>query len=353
MKHLTFILVFIVFHAITNGQKPDIASKDLIVADGRLPNMVTDEENNIHIVYGTGDSIMYLSSTNQGISFSKPVLVAVLPKLFAHAMRGPQIAATFNGLIITANTDYGNIYSFTREGSGKWSAANSVTDMDSVSKEALMGLSASGSNAFALWLDVRNNGGKGQRLFGAQSTDGGKTWSRNKEVYASPDKTICECCKPSVVVKGDHVYAMFRNWLNGNRDLYLISSSNGGRTFGTAKKLGVGNWKLNGCPMDGGGLAISENGAVETVWRREGIIFTSTGDNEKEIGKGRSPSMTSGNGKNIYTWAQDGDIVVLKPNGKLITLGKGTVPLVKSLNDKEVVCVWENEKQIHASIVEL
>src|SRR5919199_1471209 len=69
---------------------------------------------------------------------------------------------------------------------------------------------------------------------------------------------------------------MFRNWINGNRDLYLITSSNNGKTFGQAQKLGVGNWKLNGCPMDGGGLAVNKNGTAETVWRREGKIYAST-----------------------------------------------------------------------------
>jgi len=31
---------------------------------------------------------------------------------------------------------------------------------------------------------------------------------------------------------------MFRNWLNGNRDLYLIQSDNSGTSFGTVK-----NWE--------------------------------------------------------------------------------------------------------------
>lgn len=250
--------------------------KDVIIANGRMPNITKDKSNNIHIVYGTGDSIMYISSTKEGKSFSLPVLVAVLPKVFATAMRGPQITSTANGLIITANTTYGNIFAYHKEGSSKWSKATKVNDADSVSKEALMALSADGLNAFAVWLDTRGNNGKGQRLYGAQSKDGGKTWSKNILVYSSPDKTTCECCKPSVVVKGNTIHAMFRNWLNGNRDLYLISSSNGGKTFGQAQKLGVGSWKLNGCPMDGGGLAVDKKGTPETVWRREGKIFKSS-----------------------------------------------------------------------------
>ncbi|MEO5996387.1 MAG: hypothetical protein ABIN89_06660 [Chitinophagaceae bacterium] len=327
---------------------------DLVIANGRLPKIVTDVKGNIHLAYGVGDSIMYATSSNQGASFSSPKLVAVLPELFANAMRGPQIAATINGIIITANTEYGNLYSYHNDAAGNWSKASKVNDVDSVSKEALTSLSADGSIAFAVWLDVRANGGKGQRLYGASSNDGGITWSKNIMIYASPDKSICECCKPSVLIKGNNIYAMFRNWLNGNRDLYLVQSSDGGKSFGTASKLGMGSWKLNGCPMDGGGLALGTDGAVETVWRREGNIYSSTaGKSETLLGEGRSCSMTSLNGKNFYTWTRNGDVIVMTPGKEVKILGKGAVPVINAINNEKVICVWENEKEIHASVLEL
>ncbi len=104
------------------------------------------------------------------------------------------------------------------------------------------------------------------------------------------------------MVKGNNVHVMFRNQLYGNRDLHLIQSSNGGASFGKVQKLGVGSWKLNGCPMDGGGLTVNKNGTVETVWRREGKIFAATpGKPEKEIGEGRGCTLESVNGKNAIT----------------------------------------------------
>ena len=147
---------------------------------------------------------------------------------------------------------------------------------------------------------------------------------------------------------------MFRNWLNGNRDLYLIESSDGGKSFGQAQKLGKGSWKLNGCPMDGGGLAINKNGIPETVWRREGKIYAAIpGMPEKEIGEGRSCSIEIINNKNIYAWTENGNVIIMKPGGIKINLGKGSLPLVKALNNENVICVWENENQIHTSVFEL
>jgi len=63
--------------------------------------------------------------------------------------------------------------------------------------------------------------------------------------------------------------------------------------------------------------------------------------------------MESVNGKNIYTWTNNGDVVVMKPHGQKKVLGKGSQPLLKALSNEHVICVWENEKQIHAQVLEL
>ena len=155
-------------------------------------------------------------------------------------------------------------------------------------------------------------------------------------------------------MKGKNVYVMFRNWINRNRDLYLIKSSDAGKSFGQAQKLGNESWKLNGCPMDGGGVVINKKGNPETVWRREGKIYASTpGMPEMEIGEGRNCSIETINNKNIYAWTENGYVIVVKPDGKKINLGKGNLPLVKALNNEQLICIWENEKQIHASVLEL
>jgi hypothetical protein len=66
---------------------------------------------------------------------------------------------------------------------------------------------------------------------------------------------------------------MFRNWLNGSRDLYLAPSVNKGRTFKDAVKLGTGIWKLNACRMDGGGLDFNVDNTINTTWQRSGNVY--------------------------------------------------------------------------------
>lgn len=349
MKTISLLLLSAAFLFDTHPQTN--VGDTIVIAKGQMPNIAKDSRNCLHIVYGSGDSIMYVFS-KEGKLFTPPSVVAVLPKLFASAMRGPQIAAAADVIVVTACTSTGNIFSYRKEAGGKWTKGVKVNDANETAKEALMGLSASGVNAYAVWLGVKSP--RGQNVYGAQSTDGGQTWSSNLLVYASPDSTVCECCKPSVVMKGSNIYVMFRNWLNGNRDLYLITSSNGGRSFGQAQKLGNGSWKLNGCPMDGGGLVISKNGTPETIWRREKKIYAAApGIPETEIGEGRNGSIEIVNDKNVYAFTNNGEVMVAVPGGRKINLGKGSLPLLKTLNDTQVVCIWENDKQIYASVIGL
>ncbi|PWU02495.1 MAG: hypothetical protein C5B52_05385 [Bacteroidetes bacterium] len=343
---LIFTIASMAFSCLENSN----SNNDEIFA-GQMPNLVKDSKGNVHLVYGSGDSIFYNYSLDNGRSFSPPILVGILPKLAASHMRGPQIAAGSNGVIITACNNIGNIFSYSKDQSGNWSEPVRVNDIDSIAKENLMALSANSNNAFAVWLDLRDGH---NRIYGAKSTDGGKSWSKNILVYASPDTTVCECCKPSVIVNGNNVFVMFRNWLNGNRDLYLVQSKDGGNIFGQAQKLGTGSWPLNGCPMDGGGLAINDKDIPETVWNRKGVIYAcELGKEEKKLGEGRNCTIELVNGKNVYAWVEDGNVVVLKPQGIKSKLGKGQLPVLKGVDKEHVLCIWENDKKIHKAIIEI
>jgi hypothetical protein len=325
----------------------------VLIANGQMPAITRERDQVIHLVYGIGDSVMYTFSNNQGISFSSPELVDSLKGLVAYATRGPQIAATKEGVAIIAVSQSGNIYSYIKDGSGKWTKTAKVNDVDTTDKEGFLGLSGNNENdLFAIWTDLRND--HHNKIFGAASFDGGKTWQKNVLVYASPDSSVCECCKPSVAFKKNNVYIMFRNSLHGNRDLYTIESSDAGETFGEAQKLGKGSWALNGCPMDGGSLAISDNGSVQTVWRRQSkIYFCERGKEEKEIGEGRGCNIETVNGENIYAWSEKGDIICLLPDGSSKTIGKGNLPILKSINKDEVICVWEDDTQIESYVLHL
>ena len=223
--------------------------------------------------------------------------------------------------------------------------------MDSVALEGFVSLSGDGENAYAVWLDVRNN--KRNKIYGSASFDRGKTWSKNILIYQSPDSSVCECCKPSVVMKGKQVNVMFRNWINGNRNLYLITSTDGGKTFDEAQKLGKGNWQLKGCPMDGGGIAVNNKGVVNTVWRREQNIYAcQPGGEEKLLGEGNSCIVESIGDEYAYAWTANKKIICVLPDGKQVNPGKGNTVQLTSIDKYHLLCTWENEGSIYTELIQ-
>lgn len=354
MRKLNVIAVFFIFCSLIScKEKTNIVAATVVIGKGQIPNFCMDEKNMIHMTYGKGDSILYCTSSDGGKTFSSSVLVDTMQKLYSFAMRGPQIAVTNNSVCIIACNQQGNIFSYQKDAKGKWLRTSKINDSDTTAKEGFLSFGGDGeNNLFAVWLDLRNQ--KHNNLYGAKSSDGGKSWSKNILIYNSPDGHICECCKPSVALVGSNVYVMFRNWLKGNRDLYLIQSSDGGNSFGIAQKLGKGSWQLNGCPMDGGVIAINANGIAETVWRRKNIIYAcEAGKEEKQIGEGRNSTITIAGNKNVYAWVEKDEVVCLLPSGKKHQIGEGSLPVLKAVSDETVLCVWQNDNDIKATLIQL
>ena len=165
-------------------------------------------------------------------------------------------------------------------------------------------------NLFAVWLDLR---AKGTRLYGARSTDGGRTWSKNIPIYESPSGTICQCCDPSLAFGNDgRLWVMWRNVLDGSRDLYA-SSSRDGEHFDAARKLGEGTWKLNACPMDGGAIA-ARGGEVVSAWRREGSLYVAEGSQpERLVGTGKDVAMVETTRGPFVAWTKGAGLEMLRP----------------------------------------
>src|SRR5687768_3093539 len=99
MMHINFpVIRFAVLLMVTfnlNGQQAKQIS--ITIGAGQMPSVVQDKQRNLHVVFGQGDSLLYAFSTNQGSSYSSPVLVKMVPELAAGSMRGPQIATTPDG----------------------------------------------------------------------------------------------------------------------------------------------------------------------------------------------------------------------------------------------------------------
>lgn len=315
---------------------------------GEQPQISVDPKGVLRVVYGQQDKIYCATSQDEGLSFSTPTLIAQVPYMHLGMSRGPQIASSAHYCIVTAIDKAGEIHCFRlKYGTNKWKNLGTINDQKGSSPEGLMSIAADGNdNFYAVWLDIRTN--RNNQIYFSTLSGVSNKWSANALLYQSPDGHVCECCKPSIYAAGDKVAVMFRNWLDGSRDLYVMTSVNKGRNFDKAQKLGAGTWKLNGCPMDGGGLTIDPTGAIETVWQRHGIIYyCQPGRDELQIGKGRSCSITTGiQGPMISMQTGDTLKLIRLPLQKESVVGSGSFLRSTMLPDNSVFCVWEENNAV-------
>jgi hypothetical protein len=312
------------------------------LATGEQPQITADNNGTIRLVFGDSDKIFYSLSDDGGSSFSKPELIGQVSEMHLGMTRGPQLASSKDYSVVTAMDKKGNIHSFIlTHRTGKWEKIQNVNDTDASAPEGLMSVAADDNNNFyAVWLDLRE-GRKNNICF--SSLKGKTAWTKNVFIYKSPESHVCECCKPSVAVRGDNVSVMFRNWLNGSRDLYLLTSSNKGKNFSDATKLGVGTWPLKGCPMDGGGVTVDARNNIHTAWQRDGIVYYSQPDKpEVKVGEGRSVRISG----TLITWQNGSELIVHPLHGQQKIVGEGTALMVLPLKDNSILAFWEKDGEI-------
>ena len=342
-SNLIVLLLFLSLAQAAFANQP----KNLAVS-GQQPNLAIDTKGTIRMVYGDGEKIYCMTSTDNGANFSKPLLVASLTGMHLGNTRGPQIASSTTASIIAAMDKDGNIHTYRLEhAKNNWKKAANINDLAKSAPEGLMGLTADRNNNFyAVWLDLRAD--KMNNIYFSGLLAKNMKWSKNKLVYRSPEGHTCECCRPNINVKNNKLVITFRNWLSGSRDIYYSSSTDMGKTFARVAKAGIGTWKLNACPMDGGGVSIGEDGLVSTAWQRAGEIFYAKGNKiERSVGFGRSVSLAQNKNNSLIAWQEKDEIKLTNlDKGTTSIIGKGNHPRIYILGNGKSLCVWENNKTV-------
>lgn len=341
---------------------PLLAAEPVVVATSaggpspKQPQAAVTTDGTVHLIYGSGETVFHSRSTDAGTTFTKPQEVFRVSNMSLGMRRGPRISVTDNAVIVTAvggkqgKGRDGDVLAWrSADGGATWQGLARVNDAADSAREGLHGI-ASGpdGSVWATWLDLRE---KRSEVYVSKSTDGGATWQTNVRVYRSPDGNVCECCHPSIMVSDDAVHVMFRNSLAGNRDMYVATSKDDGKTFFPAKKVGQGSWKINACPMDGGMLTAGPKGSLVTVWRRSGEVYsaTSTGGREQLLGRGEQPWIASSASGPVIVWTtgREGDLLVQSPASKQPQklAGAARDPMVSSASNGEgpVITCWESK----------
>ena len=114
---------------------------------------------------------------------------------------------------------------------------------------------------------------------------------------------------------------MWRNALNGSRDMHLCTTRDGGESFTAAQKLGEGTWKLEGCPMDGGSVTMAPDGKWITAWRRDSKLFLNEiGQAERSFAEGKQPVIAYAGKDRLIVWEENAALKLQDASGKTTTL---------------------------------
>jgi hypothetical protein len=341
-RGLTGIIPLFIMVIITSCGIP----REKIIGKGLQPQVTMDMSGTIRIIFGNEDRIYCATSTDNGYSFPDIQQVGEISEMHLGLSRGPQVATSKDYTMVSAIDKKGTIHAYQlNHNTREWSKVSVINDVEYSAPEGLMSIASDQNNYFyAVWLDIRQD--KHNKICFAATMNQGRSWIKNRVVYRSPDGTVCECCKPNITVSRSKIFIMFRNWLNGSRDLYLIEGDKIDEEFGKPEKLGFGTWKLDACPMDGGGL-IFDGDKVLTVWQRNGVVYLAIpGESERQISSGRNCSISNSRDP-LITW-QQGKKLKLQQFLKGRTVEVGTGDFLRALKTKNgnILCSWENEEEI-------
>jgi hypothetical protein len=184
---------------------------------------------------------------------------------------------------------------------------------------------------YVSWLDERNveapkpstkaeghHMESNRELFIADSTDGGRTFSRNRKIAAD----ACPCCKTALAIAPDGtVYVSWRHVLPGNyRHIAVTSSSDAGATFSKPMIVSDDKWVMHGCPVSGPSLSVANDGTLKVLWyaageaNPPGLYFAESRDRAKSFsarqllaqGGIRGTPVLAGNNAEVAVWEMAG-----------------------------------------------
>lgn len=330
---------------------------------GTQPNRqpaIASAPNLTAIVFGSADSIWLSTSKDNGSHFSAPRQVAQAPALALGKHRGPRVVISGSNLIVTAiygatsgDSSKGDLMAWRSRNEGRsWSGPVVVNDVPGDAREGLHALAGTPDGTLAVaWLDLRS---PGTRIVGAYSRDGGQKWSRNVLLYASSGGTVCQCCAPSIAFSRDGpATVMFRNVAGESRDLYTLHWEPG-KPPTEPQRVGTGSWRLNACPMDGGGIAQRGN-EIATAWRRDKTVYmTEAGNEEVAIGEGKDVAVAMGSRGVYAAWTGAHGLELHEPGQKTPTFlsPSGTFAAMTTLPGGSIFIAWEENGRIKTKIVQ-
>lgn len=301
--------------------------------DGIQPQLAVDAEGSLHLIYfagkPAGGDLFYVRSEDSGTTFSRPLRVNTQEgsAIAMGNIRGAHLAIGKGGRPHVAWMGS----AATAPGGDHHRAPMLYTRLDDAGNaferernviQAAFGLDGGGSvaaddqgNVYVSWhAPAPGTTGEGnRRVWVVSSSDEGATFEAEKPV--SPERLgVCGCCGMRAFCDQEgNLAILFRSARLGvNRDTYLLISGDRGDT---SEAIKLHEWNIGTCPMSS--FALAENGTeLLAAWETDGQVYYARIDPKSATasapitapgaGKGRKHPVVATNdqGQVAFAWTE-------------------------------------------------
>ncbi len=220
---------------------------------GIQPQAVADARGTLHLIYFKGDNagagdLFYVRREKGRDGFSEPIQINSRPNsaCAVGSVRGGQIALGKGGRPHVVWNGVGTDYARMNDSGTAFEEQRNLMQRTYVPDGGGTVAADDAGNVYVVWHgQLKGIQGEDKRqVWVARSTDEGKTFSREEPVWMKPTG-VCPCCSTRAFAdpKGI-VYLLYRSaTAKVNRDMYLLSSADQGKSF---QELLVHRWKVPG-----------------------------------------------------------------------------------------------------------
>jgi hypothetical protein len=205
--------------------------------DSRYPEIAVSGSN-IYVVWEDHRSIspdIYLNySTNGGVTWQSSDIRLDTDDPGMSDSYEPKIAVSGSSIYVVwddSRNGSSDIYlNYSIDGGATWQGSDIRLDTDTAGADNswFPRLAVSGTGVYVAWEDTRD----GQRdIYLNYSTDSGATWQVSDTRLDTNTAGTSDSRYPHVAVSGANVYTVWYDYRNGNPDIYLNYSADGGSTW--------------------------------------------------------------------------------------------------------------------------
>ncbi|HWP41701.1 MAG TPA: exo-alpha-sialidase [Blastocatellia bacterium] len=237
------------------------------------PRVALDSNEAISIVWGDttggGRRVVYVRSTDQGETFTEPLDISRSPGLAFE----PELDVDSTGAINVAweDTAMGEsaiMFSRSTDGGQSFSQPLRVSTGAGRATEAHIRVDSS-DNIHVVWVDESE--GDAQAFY-SRSTDGGLTFSDPINLSNRPGREIH---KPFLATDGARIFVAYHEEAGGNRQVYLVRSTDGGLSFSNPVQVSQANTS-NG-RAHSPAMIVDGKGTLHIIWIDTSIVGNDEG----------------------------------------------------------------------------